>query len=611
VNNPKSHPELLSVRRARRVSLLERTQAAHLRSLAIMRGALRRQGDMIRAVDESLALIMYERVAEDGEWQFRFSSDRFVEVFGLPPSELWDPKGAWARLLHPDDRALVLGSYAKCVATGGGMWRADFRATTATGGVSWFRAVVRVEAADGFEVRSLGILQDVSTEKNAGERVEYVRDHDELTGLHARSYFERALTAMLQGPPRRAKALAVIVVDIDDFHEVNAAFGMAAGDALLRTIVERLVLAVPERAVLARLAGDKLGVIVESHAAAATEGLAREIVARLCDDYPVGDRKATVTVSVGVSWPQTGRETAADLIHEANLAVGVAYASGGGSAQVFASDMAVQSVARVTLKADLREALSGGQFELYYQPKVDLLSGRIAGCEALLRWNHPLLGLRAPGTFIEAAEQSGLIVRIGEWVVAEACRESVRRRRAGLPVVPVSVNLSAVQFARSDVAAMLARSFEQTGADPTAFGVEVTESVFIDFGEREAATFRRMRELGVEIALDDFGTGFSSLAYVKKLPLTEIKIDQSFVRGAPEDPGDAAIVRWVASLGRELGLRVVAEGIETREHLDFVRRAGCSQAQGYFLGRPMSADAFAAMLGLRELSIAFATGLNE
>jgi EAL domain-containing protein (putative c-di-GMP-specific phosphodiesterase class I) len=258
--------------------------------------------------------------------------------------------------------------------------------------------------------------------------------------------------------------------------------------------------------------------------------------------------------------------------------------------------MGAEYVARVTLKAELREALAQAQFELYYQPKIDLESGSVIGCEALLRWNHPTLGLQAPGIFIPVAEQSGLIVPLGEWVVFEACRQSVRWRDAGLSPVPIAINLSPVQFHRSDVFEMLSNAFATTGASPGALDVEVTESVFINFSDDLVATLEKIRALGIEISLDDFGTGFSSLAYLTRLPLSIIKIDQTFVRGASENPSDAAIVRWVAQLAEELSLRVVAEGVETQEQLDFVRRAGCAEAQGYFFSRPVPAASFANLL---------------
>jgi len=225
-----------------------------------------------------------------------------------------------------------------------------------------------------------------------------------------------------------------------------------------------------------------------------------------------------------------------------------------------------------------------------------LATGRVSGCEALIRWNHPTLGFQSPAMFVPVAEETGLILPIGEWVLNEACRQSVRWREAGIETVPIAVNLSTVQFARSDVFEILSRALESTGAARGAIDVEVTESVFIDFSDELVETLAKIRALGVEIALDDFGTGFSSLACLARLPLSILKVDQSFVRGALVNSSDAAIVRWVVQLAAELGLRVVAEGVETKEQLDFVTRAGCAEAQGYFFSRPIPAEQFAELL---------------
>jgi diguanylate cyclase (GGDEF)-like protein/PAS domain S-box-containing protein len=565
------------------------------RELLVQR-ELRRQADFVRVIDESLPVIFFERTVQGGEFDYRFNGDRFFETFGLPPDELWTPGGAWAELIEPADRRRVVHSYAAAIEAGGGIWRCEFRAHTLDGDYRWFRAVVNIVAPAGRELRSAGMIQDISDVKAAHERADYARDHDELTGLFGRVYFERAVATRLEQRLRTGKSFAVVIVDIDDFREINEAFGVETGDELLRIVARAMEAVVRETDLIARISGDQFGVVADVPSADEARSLAAKLVEHLGGSYALAGRSVRLTVSAGIAVPAHLAATCTELLHEANVAAGAALAAGGGAAVVFSTGLNDGRVVRATLKSELREALATGQFELYYQPKVDLRFGTIVGCEALIRRNHPTLGLQSPGAFVAVAEETGLIVQIGEWVAREACRQSVAWREAGLDPVPIAINLSTVQFARSDVLASLADAFATSRAAPGALDVEVTESVFMDFNEQLVETLEKIRALGIEIGLDDFGTGFSSLAYLTRLPLSTIKIDQCFVRGALERPRDAAIVRWVVRLAGELGLRAVAEGVETREQLEFVRSVGCAEAQGYFLGRPMPAASFERLL---------------
>ena len=577
------------------------TRGAIVRHLNVTREVvveheLRLQRDYLQTVQDALPIVLYEREVVDGDWVHRFSGDRFVEIFGLPPDELWSVDAAWAELLHSDDRARVLDSYHALTASGGGIWRCEFRARTLNGGYGWFRTVVNITAPEGVERRSVGIFHDVSEIKAADERADYARDHDQLTSLFTRGYFERALSISLQRRMRTGRQCAVVIFDIDDFTDINEAFGVSAGDALLRRVARRCRELVRDDDVIARLGGDQMAVLADIPSAEEARTLAHKLVEGLSRDYTISGKSIRLTVSAGVAIPYGVEVGVDEILDRATVAAGAAFAAGGGVEVVYTPGLGVDYVARATVKSELREALVSGQFELYYQPKVDLASGSIVGCEALIRRNHPTHGLQLPAKFLAVAEQSGLIVPIGEWVAYEACRQSVRWRAAGTEAVPIAINLSAVQFARSDVFEMLSRAFDVTGAAPGAIDIEVTESVFIDPTDELLTTLRKIRALGIDISLDDFGTGFSSLAYLTKLPLSSLKVDQCFVRGAVERPADASIVRWVVQLADELGLRVIAEGVETQEQWDFVRRAGCAEAQGYLLGRPMTAEALGHLL---------------
>jgi len=576
----------------------ERARGAIVRRLDITsradeRNELRRQNEFVRAIDASLPVIMYERVITGDDWEYRFTSDRFVEVFGYPPD---GPGRTWSKLLHPDDRARISRSYARALALGGGMWRAEFRARTILGNVAWFRAMVRIEVRNGREVRSIGILHDISDEKLSEERAARIRERDELTGLSSPNRLERTLAGALERWLATAECFAVVVVDIDEFREFNAAYGVEAGDSVLCGMAKTLRgIARPDELV-ARIGWDQFAFLGFSGSLAEGRAFAQLLVERLSVAYPVGETSVTVTVSAGVALPEDPDTTSAGILHNASVAVAAATAAGGHTERAYSTAMGADNLARMTLKTDLRDAEALGQFELYYQPKFDIASARISGCEALIRWNHPTLGRQSPDMFIPASEATGSIVSIGEWVLHEACRQSVRWREAGVVGVPIAVNVSAIQFARTDVFEVLWRAFAATGAGPGAIDIEVTESVFIGFSDELVSTLAKIRGLGVEIALDDFGTGFSSLACLARLPLSILKIDQSFVRGAVRDPSDAAIVRWVVRLARELGLRAVAEGVETAEQLDFLRSIGCAEAQGFYYGSPLPADEFVALL---------------
>ncbi len=563
---------------------------------ALMQLILRRQSDLIDAIDESLPVAMFERIAVGDEWDYRFSSDRFIEIFGVPPDRLWEKGGAWASLLHDDDRERVLESYAQAALAGGGTWHAEFRALTTRATYAWFRADVHVEVRQGRELRSFGLLQDVTAEKAALHRVDEVRTHDELTGLRTRACFEDEIASAINRWADATREFAVIELDIDDFREINVSHGLDAGDELLRRVANILKDLMSPTYEPCRVGGDTFGVIVEGASGEAALALAREVVERLSTVYVVNGKPVHVRVSAGVAVPGSVHFRTMDLLGEAELAHRAAYESGGRCAVLFSATMAEQTADRNTLKNELRDAIEREEFVLFYQPKVDLVSRRIVGCEALIRWNHPTRGLLVPGAFLGLAESSGLIVPIGAWVAREACRQSMRWRAAGLDPGPVAVNVSAVQLVRDDVFDLFSRVLAEEGAQSGSLDIELTESAFIHFSDDLVTMLERVRALGIAIALDDFGMGYSSLTYVRRLPLRAIKVDQTFVRGAVANAGDAAIVRWVARLGLELGLEVIAEGIETDRELELVLEAGCTRGQGYFFGRPVPAETFIELL---------------
>jgi EAL domain-containing protein (putative c-di-GMP-specific phosphodiesterase class I) len=305
--------------------------------------------------------------------------------------------------------------------------------------------------------------------------------------------------------------------------------------------------------------------------------------------FPIGDREVHLGAAIGISaFPQDG-DDAATLLKRAEIAMHRAKEQGPNSYRMFTSEMGSRAVERLTLESDLRRALERDELELYYQPRIALDTGRIDGAEALLRWNHPRRGKVSPATFIPLAEETGLIVPIGEWVLREACRQNRAWREAGLPPLTVAVNMSAPQFRSSGIAARIATLLGEAGLDPRGLEIELTESLVMHDAEEVVAILRELKAMGVMLAIDDFGTGYSSLSYLKRFPVDRLKIDQSFVRGIATDSDDAAIASAVISLGRSLGLRVVAEGVETEAQRAFLKARGCHEIQGYLVGRPMPA----------------------
>ncbi|TCZ55545.1 putative bifunctional diguanylate cyclase/phosphodiesterase [Roseicella aquatilis] len=482
----------------------------------------------------------------------------------------------------PDVEELLRG-YARVLATG------EALAREAAHEVGGRRIWVRSQTSRLGE--GIAIAFEDATERHETEaRIRHLALHDPLTGLANRLAFQERLAAAAAA----GQGVAVVSLDLDGFRVVNDALGHGVGDALLQEAALRLRTCLGSGDLAARLGGDEFALLLAGPGLRRrAEATARRVREALTCPFTLGAYRASVGVTIGIAMAEAGEAGTAPeaLLRHANLALFHARAEARGGIRVFAPRMAAERETRLLLHAALREALAEGTVSIAYQPIHDLRQNRPTGYEALLRWTHPQRGTVAPAEFIPIAEETGLILPLGAWVLRRACADA-----ASWPAsVKVSVNLSPVQFVGGEVARVVREALEAAGLPPQRLELEVTESTLLQQNEAVLASLRELRAMGVRLALDDFGTGYASLGYLRAFPFDKIKIDQSFVRDAVERPDCLAIVRSVAGLAAELGMTATAEGVEGPEHLAMVRGAGCAEAQGYHLGRPLPLAEIAAL----------------
>jgi diguanylate cyclase (GGDEF)-like protein len=446
---------------------------------------------------------------------------------------------------------------------------------------------------------SLRILQQ---RKRMEERVNHMAFHDELTSLPNRLMLSQRLDQALSRHRRGGSQLAILFLDLDRFKVINDSLGHETGDVLLRQVADRLRTQSRDGDTVARMGGDEFVVLIENYGNITDISMrAERLVEQLSAPYVLGSNNCHVTVSIGISvFPADGSDAQA-LLKAADVAMYRAKDTGRDSYLFYSAAMNVHTVERLELESDLRHALERQEFLLHYQPKVEVATGLITGVEALLRWNHPRRGLLSPMEFIPLAEEIGLIVPIGEWVLATACARTKAWQDQGLPKLDVAVNLSARQFNDPMLLPRLTGIIRRSGLDPSNLELELTESLVMSHGEGAVAVLQKLKSIGVRIAIDDFGTGYSSLAYLRRFPIDTIKVDRSFIRDIPADAGDKQITRAIIAMAHGLRLRVVAEGVETAGQLKFLRSQRCDTAQGYFLHRPLPEAEVAAVLQLNRI----------
>ncbi|MDT3670002.1 MAG: EAL domain-containing protein [Aromatoleum sp.] len=452
--------------------------------------------------------------------------------------------------------------------------------------------------ASGDIVHYIGMFYDVTEKRLAEERIARLAYYDALTGLANRRLFEDRVEHALQLARRQQTHVAVMFIDLDRFKPVNDSLGHKAGDVLLTQVAERLASIVRDCDTTARLGGDEFALLLPldpRHGRSETGQVAQRILDALSAPFVVEGHEIITGASIGVSFHPRDGDDLETLLKHADVAMYQAKRAGRNRYRFFRPAMNAGALERLDTEEGLRRALARDEFELYFQPKVSTHSGHLTGAEALVRWRHPERGLVPPGEFIPVAEESGLIVSIGAWVLEEACR-TVKTWEDRLPRgFRVAVNLSARQL-RGHVDETVRRALATTGVDPSRVELELTESMLMEGTERAIGLMERLAALGVKLALDDFGTGYSSLAYLKRFPLKQLKIDRSFVRDLPADAGARAIVEATIALAHSLGLTVVAEGVETEAQREFLRHAGCTECQGFLFSPPVSAAQFERIL---------------
>lgn len=451
------------------------------------------------------------------------------------------------------------------------------------------------------ETGAVVVVRDITERKSYQEQLEHRATHDPLTGLPNRVLLKDRIEQAIAHGRRHGSEVAVVLVDLDRFKNVNDSMGHQVGDVLLQEVAHRLeeclrgtdTVARFDGGTVARLGGDEFALVLSEMADdERLSTVIQRVLAEISRPHEIQGREFVATCSIGISLYPGDGDDVDTLLRNADAALYQAKDGGRNNYQFYTAELNAKAFERLSVETDLRRAVSRREFSLHYQPQIDVNTGKLIGAEALLRWQHPKLGTVFPARFVSIAEDSGLIVPIGEWVIEEACRQNKAWQDAGHPPIPVAVNISAVQFRRENFVETVTRILAETGLSPQCLELEITESVVMHDAQRVVEQLVRLKEVGVQLAIDDFGTGYSSLSYLKRFPVDKLKIDMSFVREIPADSDAAAIAAVIIGIGRTLGLQVIAEGVETIEQLPALKAQGCNQAQGYYFSRPLPPEQF-------------------
>jgi diguanylate cyclase (GGDEF)-like protein/PAS domain S-box-containing protein len=548
--------------------------------------ALRESEEKFRQLADNIPEIFW--ITDARQRKLHYLSPGFETLTGTALADVMRRPRSWLQVVHPEDRERVrLARKALPQAE----YNLEYRIVLANGSVRWVHdQAFPVRDAAGEVYRIAGIGADVTHRKEAEEKLVYLAHYDGLTGLPNRALFFDRLKQTLAQAGRRGVLAAVMFVDLDRFKVVNDTLGHAVGDELLRHVAQRLAGCVRVGDTVCRFSGDEFVLIINDLGASEDARLiAQKVLFAFADPFRVSGHEIFVSTSIGISMYPTDCEDEETLLKDADTAMYRAKESGRNNFQFYTREMNARAMYRLKLENSLRHALERGEFRLHYQPKACLHTGRVTGVEALLRWQRPEHGLVPPADFVPLLEDTGLIVPVGEWVIAEACRQIAAWRASGREPVSIAINISARQFAARNLGEIVTRVLDQHGADPRYIELELTESLLMVNTEEAVRTLEYLKSLGLRLSIDDFGTGYSSLSYLKRFPIDALKIDRSFIDEITTDVGDATITRAVIGMAHNLGLKVVAEGVETQEQISFLSANGCDEAQGYYLARPRPA----------------------
>ncbi len=562
--------------------------------------SIRRQTEeRLRESEERYALAA--RGANDGLWDWNLKTDevyfseRWKEIIGFEGEAITRRPDEWFERVHPEDLAGLKATLNDHLEARTEFFESEYRIRHANGGYRWVLSrAVAVRDAYGRATRLAGSQTDTTKRKRVEKQLLYDALHDPLTGLPNRTYFMAQLESARQASRRSPETFfGLLFLDVDRFKVVNDSLGHFVGDQLLVSIAERLKACVRPGDTICRLGGDEFAVLVENldEVKDATY-VAERIQRNLERPLEAGAQDVYAAVSIGIALSAGGRESPEDLLRDADIAMYRAKALGRRRYELFDQRMHTHAVELLQIETDLRRAVERGEMLIYYQPIYSLVEERVTGCEALIRWQHPTRGLLNPHQFISVAEETGVINDIGAWLLDQTCRQSAEWRAAGLTAPRISVNVSPRQLMGQDLQQLVLDALRNHNLEPDSLQLELTESALMESSDASIRPLEALYKRGVQISLDDFGTGYSSLIYLRRFPIHNIKIDQSFVSRIPADEGDSAIVSGLIALAHSLKLSVIAEGVETWEQVDFLRSQGCDAIQGFVISRPVQAADF-------------------
>ncbi|MES1982610.1 MAG: EAL domain-containing protein [Pseudomonadota bacterium] len=553
-----------------------------------IRNFQQRQNALLRSIPDIAWL-------KDTQGRYISVNDKFSAVYGMSTQEV---EGKTDRDLYPAAQAEHNELTDRAVLESGTIKRYDESIAAHDGKIRWVEIIKAPIFDDGPKIVGIaGVARDITERKATEEKIHFLAHYDTLTEIPNRFMLFERLTQLLAQARQDNNGIAIIYVDLDRFKTINDTLGHTAGDQLLHAVADRLKNSNQKADIVARVGGDEFVLaLTDVKLPADVKPVAQEINELICRPYVIDDQEVVITASLGISiFPQDG-EDIASLVKNADLAMYRVKQTGRNGYEYFTADMKVVSLDRLTLETGLRHALERNELELHYQSQVDLNTGAIVGAEAQIRWNHPQLGVIYPDRFINIAEETGLIVPIGEWVLTTACRQNLAWQKADLPIIPIAVNLSAVQLLQKNFIAMVEKCLADTQMSAACLDLEITETVIMRDVNSTIGMLDELKKIGVKLSIDDFGIGYSSLSYLKRFPIDYLKIDRSFVRDITTNANDAAITGTIISMAKQLNLTVVAEGVETLDQLKFLKLHKCDQIQGFYLSQPMNSEDFAVHL---------------